>query len=175
MISSPGARPAGRVRLTLRAGTILAAVMIDVAIWIGAVLIGDVDLAYATAQSTAVVGPASVIAAVIVAGLISWGLLALLDRVTRHAPAIWTTIAVVFLIVSLASPLMTAQSRQSMTTLVCMHVVAAFVIMTGFLRSESWPVSRAVEGSSVGNRSNDTRSGPAHPRAPGRPPSETTS
>lgn len=147
MISSPGARPAdsaGRVRPMLRAGTILVAVVIDLAIWIGAVPVGDVQLIYATAQSTAVVGPASVIAAVIVAGLIAWGLLALLDRVTRHAPAIWTTIAVVFLTVSLATPLMMAQSRQAMTTLVGMHVAAGVVIITGFLRSESRPASRAM-------------------------------
>ncbi|GAB3565931.1 hypothetical protein GCM10027344_26610 [Spelaeicoccus albus] len=121
----------------LRICTIFAAALIDAGIWFAAVRVGDVQLVYAAGPETTAIGIASVVAAVVVTGALAWGLLAALGKITRHAAAVWTTIAVAVTAVSLISPLTTAQNRPAMTILVCMHVAAAVVVITGFRISAS--------------------------------------
>lgn len=148
--ASPAAAPAARRARTVRAATLLAAVLVDVGIWVGVAAIGGVPLAYSTGGQTATVGIVSVIAAAAVTGLLGWALSALLSKITRHATAIWTATAVVFVIVSLASPILLAQGRAAMTALVCMHVSTAVIVIAGFRLSSSAPEGRVAARPAAG-------------------------
>jgi hypothetical protein len=86
-------------------------------------------------------GPATVIVTGLVAGLLGWALLAVLERVTGRARGIWTGIAVAVFLVSLfpplASPGLAASQRVS---LACLHIAVAAVLiplLRGSARSSS--------------------------------------
>ncbi|UWZ49774.1 hypothetical protein Dmats_26205 [Dactylosporangium matsuzakiense] len=71
---------------------------------------------------------------VVFAGLIGWGLLAILERATGKARTIWTVVAVVFLVLSLLGPL-GADGTGAKVSLLLMHLVAGAVIIPLFARS----------------------------------------
>lgn len=122
-------------RTAVRAGSILLAVILEAGLWIGTTRIGSVRLEYSVGGETAAVGIGSVIIATMAVGLLAAGLLAVLERLTRLSSAIWTVVAVIVTAVSLASPIMMAHNGPAMATLVSMHVVAAVVVITGFIGS----------------------------------------
>jgi hypothetical protein len=77
------------------------------------------------------VGPAQVAAATLLAGCTGWALLAALERLTRHAVSAWMAIALVVLLLSLASPLAGGATWAVRVTLVSMHLIAATVLVLG--------------------------------------------
>lgn len=105
--------------------TVLGATVAAVVVWLVAGPLAGVALNVNTGE----VGLASVVGASLVAGLAGWGLLALLERSAKKPRTVWTWIAVVFLVVSLAGPLTLAASGSAMIALACMHLVTGAVLI----------------------------------------------
>jgi hypothetical protein len=76
-----------------------------------------------------------VIVVTLLVGLVAWGLLSLLERMTPRAAAIWTAIAVIVFALSLFGPLGSGVNASSKVVLACMHVGAAAPIIPMMRRS----------------------------------------
>jgi len=126
-------------RGTRRLATVTGAVLAAEALWVLIELVFGFDLRTPAIEADR--GPSDVgFMAVAVAGgaaaLAGWGLLALLERITRRARRWWPAIAAAVLIVSLGGPLsgtgITAANRAG---LVLLHVTVAAVLIPGLYRT----------------------------------------
>ena len=115
---------------------VLGATAAAVAIWIVATAAGaDLTVSFGS-QPTQKVTVVNVIVAALVGSLAGWGLLALLRRFTNNARAIWTVIAIVFLMFSLGGPLLATASAGTKVALVAMHLAVATVTIVGLRRTK---------------------------------------
>jgi hypothetical protein len=117
---------------------VLFAVLAPVVIWIIAVPLAGVDLMASQAgDGTPVqeINLVSVIVAALLVGLLGWALLAVLERFTRRGASIWTIVAVLVLLLSLAGPLVLAQNGGAKLTLALMHVAVGVTLITTLARS----------------------------------------
>jgi hypothetical protein len=105
--------------------TVLGATAAALVVWLVAGPLAGLDLNVSTGE----VGVGAVIATPLIAGLAGWGLLALLERTAKNPRRLWTTIAVVFLVISLAGPLTLAATVPAMIALACMHLVTGAVLI----------------------------------------------
>ncbi|MEV0352106.1 DUF6069 family protein [Nonomuraea sp. NPDC050680] len=105
--------------------TVIGAVAAALAVWAVVHLLGGVALVSTSGEVTA----GAVIVAALVVGLAGWGLLAVLERVTARSRTVWTWIAAVFLVVSLAGPLTMGTTGAAKATLAALHVVTAVVLI----------------------------------------------
>lgn len=129
----PATRASARSPITAVLGATAAAV----AIWIVATLAGaDLTVSFGSGQPTQTVGVVNVVVAALVASLAGWGLLALLRRFTTNARAIWTVIAIIFAVLSLAGPMSTISSAGTKVALVAMHLAVATVMIVGLRRTK---------------------------------------
>jgi hypothetical protein len=71
----------------------------------------------------------NVVVAALVGSLAGWGLLVLLRRFTAKALAIWTVIAIVAALLSLAGPLSATAPAGTKVALVAMHLAVATVLI----------------------------------------------
>ena len=117
--------------------TVAAAVVAAVLTWLVAVPIVGIDLLVSPGGGAAQqVGLGSVVAVSLLASLLGWGLLALLERlVSRRALTAWTVVAVVVLMLSLSGPLTAATSAAVAIALVLMHLVVGAVLIMGLRRT----------------------------------------
>ena len=83
----------------------------------------------AMAPQTVVAG--QVVGAALVAGLLGWLLLAVLDRRAARARMAWTAAALLVLAVSLALPLAAATTTSAAVGLVVLHLVVGAVVIPG--------------------------------------------
>ena len=122
-------RPATHRMARTRVLGVIGAALADVAVWAVAVPILGIQLLvrFGNAAPQGVVLPA-VVGSTVVAGLLGWGLLALLERRTSRARDIWTAIALLVLLVSMSLPL-AGTTVSTTVTLALMHVAAAAVII----------------------------------------------
>ena len=124
----------GSVRTSM--ATVLGATAAAVAIWIVATAAGaDLTVSFGTGQPIQKVTVVNVVVAALVGSLAGWGLLALLRRFTTNARAIWTVIAIVFALFSLAGPLSTISSTGTKVALGAMHLAVATVVIFGLRRT----------------------------------------
>ncbi len=113
-----------------RAMAVLGAAIAAVAIWAIAVpLLGVHLLVRFGASAPQSVGIDYVIGASVIGSLVGWGLLALLERSTARARSIWTSGAIVAVLVSVALPLSFGVSTSTKITLALMHVAVAAVVI----------------------------------------------
>ena len=116
----------GRTRLLGVAGATLAAV----AVWVIAVPLLGLGLltrfGNAAAQS---VGIDAVVVSGLAGSLAGWGLLAILERRTARARAIWTRVAITVLLASLALPLTAGTTISTKAALAVMHLAVAAVLI----------------------------------------------
>ncbi|MBV9095375.1 MAG: hypothetical protein JO132_16115 [Streptosporangiaceae bacterium] len=70
-----------------------------------------------------------VVGAALMACLAGWALLAVLERRTRHARAIWTAVAIAVTAASLGLPLSAGITAAAATALALMHVAVAAVLI----------------------------------------------
>jgi len=103
-------------------------------IWLVQGPLTGVDLVVRNRDATSTVGPVAVVAVALAAGLVGWGLLALLERVTTRAGRLWAVIAVVVLLVSFAGPL-GATTIQAKGALAAMHAVVGAILIAGLYRT----------------------------------------
>ncbi len=114
-----------------RASTAAAAVLAAIAGWAVAGPLAGVHLA---AGSTKHIGVAAVIITALIAALVAWGLLALLERFTPRARTIWTVVAAVVLVVSLSGPL-GAPTAAAGLCLAGLHLMVGGIIIAGLRAS----------------------------------------
>jgi hypothetical protein len=76
------------------------------------------------------VGPGSVFVVALLAGLLGWALLALLERVTARGRTVWTVIAVVVLLLSLLGPLGGVTGGDKVS-LLALHLIVGVTLILG--------------------------------------------
>lgn len=114
------------------------AVIAAVAIWVLAVPVLGLHLMIRFGSSAPEsVGVDLVVGASVVASLLGWGLLAILERRTSRALAIWTVVAIAVLLVSLSLPLSAGTTPSTKGVLAVMHVAAAGVLIPALRRSSA--------------------------------------
>ena len=99
--------------------------MSALAIWAVAAPVLDIDLA----GTSTVVGPASVLAASLVAGLVAWALAALLSRLASRPRVVWRACAGIALALSLSGPLFGGFDAAATIVLVVMHLVVGGILL----------------------------------------------
>ena len=119
----------------MRALAIVAAIVSNVVILIvGWLAMGDFPTVTQGGDDQTV-GFAQVVVVTALAGLVAWGSLALLERTTSRATAIWTAVAVVVFVLSLLGPLGSGVDASSKAVLACMHIAAAATLIPLMRRS----------------------------------------
>ena len=132
-----------RARSKASLATVLLAAAAAGGVWLVAVRGAGVRLEVAASgdgPGHGTVGLGAVLVATLAAGLVGWGVLALLTRTSRPvsqvwAPRVWVVLASAATLLSLSSPLTMAASPAAATTLCGMHVVVAAVLVPGLLRA----------------------------------------
>ena len=81
------------------------------------------------------VSPAAVVLTSLLAGLAGWGLLALLELLTRRPRRIWLAVAVPVLLVSLLGPLTADAPPSAIAALLAMHSSVGAILIAGLSRS----------------------------------------
>jgi hypothetical protein len=112
--------------LSYRRGlAVVGATLSALVIWAVAAPVLDIDLA----GTSTVVGPASVLAASLVAGLVAWALAALLSRLTPRPHVVWRACAGIALVLSLSGPLFGGFDAAATFVLVVMHLVVGGILL----------------------------------------------
>lgn len=129
-------RSATTSRVSQRALTVAAAVVAAVVVWLVAVPIAGLDLLVRPEGSTTQqVGIGSVVVVSLLAALLGWALLALLERLLpARASTAWTVVAGVMLALSLAGPLTGGTTPAVTVTLALMHVTVGAALIIGLRR-----------------------------------------
>ena len=121
----------------MRALTVLAAAVATLAIWAVEALLLGIDLRARPVPGAPpeVVGPLAIASVTLLAGLVAWGLLAVLERLTSRVQTVWIIVTVVVLLISLGGPLGGGVTVMAAVGLACMHVAAAAVLIPLLPRS----------------------------------------
>jgi len=94
--------------------------------------------AFGGASGTSDVGPLQVIIASGIGSLMGWALLALLERFSSRAGAVWVAVVLLALLASLGGPLSgTGIAAANRGVLVCMHLLVAAIVIPSFYLSSS--------------------------------------
>lgn len=132
--SATGGRPRAGGRV-LAAGTAAAAALVG---WVVAGPIAGVDLAVrigSAATAPQHIGLASVLVVSLLAAMAAWGMLAVLERRTKHGRRIWTVLALVLLVFSLSGPLTGGITVAAKVALALLHLTVAAVLIPMLLRT----------------------------------------
>jgi hypothetical protein len=126
-----------RKRRWSRALATMAAAGATFTVWTIAHPIAGADLVVDTGSGPTTVTPTAVVLVTVVAGLAAWGLLALVERFSRRAAAIWSWIAGAVVLISLLGPLGSAVGAGATAALVAMHLVTGAVLIPLMARSSA--------------------------------------
>ena len=121
-----------RRQLRSRGFAVIAAVLAALVVWSIAVPLLGVQLTVHKSPGGSdlqTVGPAFVLVVSLLASLLGWGLLAVLERRTRRAGIVWTVVAGAVLLLSLAGPLTAAVTTGGKVSLVLLHLSVAAVLI----------------------------------------------
>ncbi|WP_017569030.1 DUF6069 family protein [Nocardiopsis halotolerans] len=118
-----------------RALTVAAAVLAPLALWALAVPLLGVDLTAFPGGRARTVGPVAVAVAGLVGAVAGWLLLVVLERTVRRPGRVWTVIACVVLVLSLAGPATAGGGPVVLLVLEGMHVLVGVVLIVGLGRS----------------------------------------
>ncbi|MET8251145.1 DUF6069 family protein [Micromonospora sp. NPDC005197] len=123
----------GASRVRNRSIALVVAVLAAVAVWSIATLAGA-QLTVDQGSGPQDVTVLAVLVTSALAGLLGWGLLAVLERLSARATTIWTGIAVAVLVLSLVPASLVDASAGTRFALVLMHLVVGAVVILGFRR-----------------------------------------
>ncbi len=123
------------IRRRDRALVVLGTIVAAVAVWVVSVLLFGVDLRAVQDGAMQTIGVGAVVAAAAVPSLLGWALLAGLERFSRRPKTIWTVVAVLVTVLSLAGPFSSAATTGSAVSLALMHLVVGAVAILGFRRT----------------------------------------
>jgi len=127
-----------KTRLAAAAATVVGAFVV----WIVVDPILGVDLRSPAngGRESMDVGPALVVFASAIAAAIGWAALALLERLTSRARAVWAVGATLLLLASLGAPLSgTDVTVANRTALAVLHLAVGAVLIPGLLRTSPEP------------------------------------
>lgn len=126
-----------RTRRTSRATAAALAAAGAFLVWLVADPVLGVDFSVTRSGTTTVVGPGMVIAMTLGAGLVGWGFLALLERVTpSRARRAWVITASAVLLLSLVMPFNSGEiATGAKLALLLMHVVVGGVLIPLYART----------------------------------------
>lgn len=119
-----------------RAFIVLAAVTSALAGWAVAAPLFGVDLTVhlGNNQPPMTIGPGPVIATALAASLAGWASLTVLERFTVRPRTIWTTTAIIVLLVSFGPLGVADASNAAKATLASLHLIVAAVLIPGLTR-----------------------------------------
>jgi hypothetical protein len=137
--SAPAATGVGRRRALAVVGATLA----PVAVWLLAQTTGTELAVTMASQPPMVVSLPFVIGTALAASLAGWAALAMLQRMTGHARALWTSLAIAALLASFGPVAIVQTNAEVRTVLALMHVIVATVLILGLRRTV--PAHRAAE------------------------------
>jgi uncharacterized protein DUF6069 len=126
-----------RKRRRIRALATMAAAGATFTLWMIAHPIAGADLVVDTGSGPTTVIPTAAVLVTVVAGLAAWGLLALVERFSRRAAAIWSWIAGAVVLISLLGPLGSAVGAGATAALVAMHLLTGAVLIPLMARSSA--------------------------------------
>ncbi len=128
-------RQATRVSARTPVAAVLGGTAAAVAIWAVATAAGaELIVSYGSGQPMKIT-VVNVVVAALLGSLAGWGLFGLLRRFTANARAVWTVIAIVFALLSLAGPLSAIASAATKVSLVAMHLAVATVTIAVLRRA----------------------------------------
>jgi hypothetical protein len=114
---------------------VLGAAGAALAVWVIAVPLAGTDLTVRVNGETQSIEPGSVVTSTLIAALVGWALLAVLERVVRRPRRTWTINAIVAFAISLAGPLTSGADATTTITLIGMHLAVAAVLIPGLGRT----------------------------------------
>jgi hypothetical protein len=114
--------------------TVVGAPAAALVVWALAVPVAGTTLTVRMGGGAQTVGPVAVAVASLVAGLVGWALLAVLERSAARPGRIWTTTALAVLALSLTGPLGSAVGAAAALVLILLHLVVAAVLVPGLVR-----------------------------------------
>ena len=126
---------ATRTSAVTRGAAVLGATAAATAIWAVAATAGVDFTVRFGGQPVQKVTVVNVVVAALVGSLAGWGLLALLERFTARARALWTIVAMLFAVLSLGGPLSTISSPGTKVSLAAMHLVVSAVMIVVLRRT----------------------------------------
>ena len=121
-------------RMLVAGGAVLATVLVWV---IGDPLLGHDLVVVSPGQPAMDLGVAEIAFVALASSLLGWAALAILERTTTHAVAIWTIAALVILAVSFLPFAGVETSGGSKVVLALTHIAVAAVIIPGFRRTSA--------------------------------------
>jgi hypothetical protein len=107
---------------------VVAAAVAALAVWLLAGALTGSEPAAQLGGAAVPVGLPAVAAAALVAGLVAWAVLAVLERTVAHARRVWSVTMCVGLVLSLAGPLGGVDGA-SILTLAALHLVTGAVLI----------------------------------------------
>ncbi|HEX4358386.1 MAG TPA: DUF6069 family protein [Pseudonocardia sp.] len=117
-----------------RGGAIVAAMALNAVLWGIASLLGT-DFLLTDSMGNAVISLPIAVIFTAVFGLLGWGLLALLERFTGRAVAIWTGVAVAVALLSIVPIFLEGASTATRIALTVLHLAVAAVLVPAFRRT----------------------------------------
>lgn len=127
--SNEGPRRPARIR---RLGAVLVAAVANGVVWLVADAAGVDFVVEPPGQGEIRVDLVVAIVATFLTGMVAWGLLALLERVTGRGYAIWFVVAVLVFLLFLIPPVSSDATSGTTAALLTMHTVEAVVLVVGF-------------------------------------------
>ncbi|GAA4860250.1 DUF6069 family protein [Actinomycetospora straminea] len=123
------------VRRRRRALGIVATLVVALAVWLVGHLAGA-DYRITDSQGSVRIDALVTTQVTVVLGLVGWGVLALLERVTRHGTAIWTVLAALVVAASMIPVFLVEATTATRIALVAVHL-AVGALIPFFVRARS--------------------------------------
>jgi Family of unknown function (DUF6069) len=115
-------------RRTIRAGAVAAATLTNGLLWLAAAALG-VDFVLSDSVGTVVIGLGTTLVATLIFGLLGWGTLAVLERLTVRAATVWTVLASLVAVVSLVPIYLEGATTGTKVALALIHLAVAAVLV----------------------------------------------
>lgn len=120
---------------TSRPVAVFSAVLAAVIAFVMIHTVAHVKLEVKNSGKVQAVNMASVIIASLVAGLLAWLVVAVLDRRAKNPRRTWQILGWLGLLVSLSGPLSLATTSSAKAGLACMHLVTAIILVPSLART----------------------------------------
>jgi hypothetical protein len=130
------ARSRAAVRRRRRALGIVATLVVTLAVWLLGHLAGA-DYWISDSQGTVRIDALVTTQVTVVLGLVGWGVLALLERLTRHGTTAWTVLAAVVVLASLIPIVLVEATTATRVALAAVHLAVGAVLVPVFVRARA--------------------------------------
>jgi hypothetical protein len=129
-------RDRAAVRRRRRALGIVATLVVTLAVWLLGHLAGA-DYWITDSQGSVRIDALVTTQVTVVLGLVGWGVLALLERLTRYGTTIWTVLAAVVVVVSMIPIVLVEATTATRVALAAVHLAVGAVLVPAFVRARS--------------------------------------